>query len=65
MRFRYTAYWTADIALFCLRGIADLKAILLTEQIYRELHVREPDRRWHRYLVLHGTTEVIEEIATE
>ncbi len=61
-RIKYAGYSVDDIALSCAREIAELRRIPVTDQIYRELHVRGPDRHWHRYLVLPSAIDVIEEI---
>ena len=61
-RLKYAGYGVDDIAVSCAREIAALRRVPVTDQIYRELHVRGPDRHWHRYLVLADKLEMLEEI---
>jgi hypothetical protein len=61
-RLKYAGYSVDDIAVSCAREIAELHRLPVMEQIYLELHVRGPDRHWHRYLVLPDRLEVLEEI---
>jgi hypothetical protein len=60
-RLRYAGYRIEDIALSCSREIAELRMILVTDKIQRELTIRGPDRHWHHYLVLPDSLEVIED----
>jgi len=64
-RLKYAGYSVEDIALSCAREIAELRRVQVTDQIYRELHVRGPDRHWHRYLVLPDTLEELEDVDTQ
>jgi hypothetical protein len=61
-RLKYAGYSVEDIAFSCAREIAELRRIPAMEQIYRELHVRGPDRHWHRYLVLPDKIEMLDEV---
>jgi len=60
-RLRYPRYDIPDIGISCAHEIAELRKIQLPEEIFRELWVRGPDRHWHRYLVLPGSIEVLED----
>ena len=61
-RLKYTGYSMEDIAVSCVREIAELRKLPVMERIYQELHVRGPDRHWHRYLVLPDKLEELEEV---
>lgn len=60
-RLKYAGYRIDDIAVSCAREIAELRKVPVTDRIYRELHVRGPDRHWHRYLVLPDAIEELED----
>jgi hypothetical protein len=60
-RLRYPRYETMDIEKSCAQEIAELRSIPITEEIFRELWVRGPDRHWHRYVVLPGSIELLED----
>jgi hypothetical protein len=60
-RLKYPGYEVAGIGFSCRNDIAALRAIPVTQEIFRELWVRGPDRCWYRYLVLPGTIEILEE----
>jgi hypothetical protein len=64
-RLKYTGYSVEDIAVSCAREIAELHRVPVMERIYRELHVRGPDRHWHRYLVLPDRLEELDDIDTQ
>ena len=57
-RLRYAGYEVADIGFSCRDDIAALRAMPVLPGISLQLHVRGPDRHWHRYLVL--PDEIIE-----
>jgi hypothetical protein len=61
-RLRYAGYEIADIEVICRKEIEALRAISVGSEISRQLHVRGPDRHWHRYLVL---PESVEELGKE
>ena len=61
-RLKYTGYHVDDIAVSCAREIAELRKVPVTDRIYRELHVRGPDRHWHRYLVLPDAIEELDDM---
>jgi hypothetical protein len=61
-RLRYAGYDIADIEVSCRKEIEALRAVTVGPEISRQLHVRGPDRHWHRYLVL---PDSIEEIGKE
>jgi hypothetical protein len=61
-RLKYAGYSVEDIVVSCAREIAELRRVPVMERIYRELHVRGPDRHWHRYLVLPDRLEMLEEV---
>jgi len=58
-RLRYAGYDIADIEVSCRKEIEALRAMTVGPEISRQLHVRGPDRHWHRYLVLPDSIEVI------
>jgi hypothetical protein len=58
-RLRYPGFETLDIERSCAYEIAELREIPVTEEIRRELHVRGPDRAWHRYWVLPDSIEAL------
>jgi len=60
-RLKYPGYSTAEIEESCKRDIAGLRSITVTEEIFRELWVRGPDRHWYRYLVLPESVEAMED----
>jgi len=60
-RLRYPWYEVPDIERSCMQEIAELRSITITEEIFRELWARGPDRHWHRYLVLPGSIEVLDD----
>lgn len=60
-RLRYPRYEVPDIEESCAREIAELRSIPITEEIFRELWARGPDRHWHRYLVLPESIEVLDD----
>ena len=64
-RLKYAGYGVEDIAVSCAREIAELRRVPVMERIYRELHVRGPDRHWHRYLVLPDTLEELENLGNQ
>jgi|GEM_PF-5363607 hypothetical protein len=51
-RLWYAGYEVADIGFSCRDDIAALRAMPVLPGISLQLHVRGPDRHWHRYLVL-------------
>ncbi|MHB8163110.1 MAG: hypothetical protein ACYDDV_02050 [Methanoregula sp.] len=59
-RLKYSLYGFSDILRSCRQEIGELRALKIPEGIYRELWVRGPDRAWHRYLILEGSIEVLE-----
>jgi hypothetical protein len=61
-RLKYAGYSVEDIVVSCAREIAELRRVPVMERIYRELHVRGPERHWHRYLVLPDRLEMLEEV---
>jgi len=48
-----------EIGESCKRDIAGLRSITVTEELFRELWVRGPDRHWYRYLVLPESVEAM------
>ena len=60
-RLRYPRYEVPDIGISCAHEIAELRKILVPEEIFRELWVRGPDRSWHWYLVLPDSIEILED----
>ena len=44
----------------CRNGIAELQAMGITREIFRELWIRGPARTWHRYIVLPDTVIELE-----
>jgi hypothetical protein len=60
-RMRYPRFGIPDIERSCAQEIAELRSIPITEEIFRELWVKGPDRHWHRYLVLPESIEVLED----
>jgi hypothetical protein len=59
-RLKYPGYTVAEIDESCKRDSAELRSITVTAEIFRELRVRGPDRRWYRYLVLPASVVVME-----
>jgi hypothetical protein len=45
----------------CKNDIAALRAIAITQEIFRELWVRGPGRHWYRYLVLPDTILILDD----
>jgi len=64
-RLRYAQYTVADIGIYCAREIQELRDLRIPEGIFCELHVRGPDRHWHRYLVLPQSIELLEDVIPE
>jgi len=60
-RLKYPGYTVEEIGESCKKDIAALRSISVTEEIFRELRARGPDRHWYRYLVLPGSVEVLED----
>ena len=60
-RLRYAEYEIADIAFTCREEIAALRAMPVSPDISRELHVRGPERYWHHYRVLQDRIEEVRE----
>ena len=60
-RLKYPGYTVAEIECSCKNDIAALRAVPVTQEIFRELWVRGPDRHWYRYLVLPGSVEILED----
>ena len=60
-RLKYAGYGVAAIEQSCKNDIAALRAIPVTPEIFRELWVRGPGRRWHRYLILPDGIEALED----
>jgi len=58
-RLRYAGYEIADVEVSCQKEIEALRAISAGPEISRQLHVRGPDRHWHRYVVLPDSVEEI------
>jgi len=56
-RLRYSGYEIADVEFSCRKEIEALRTISVGPEISRQLHVRGPDRHWHRYLVLPDSVE--------
>ena len=63
-RLRYAGYEPADIEISCRNEIEALRALTMLPEISRQLHVRGPDRHWHRYVVMQETIEKIREGGT-
>ena len=61
-RLKYPGYGIAEIEHSCKNDIAALRSITVTQEIFRELWVRGPDRRWYRYLVQPDWLAIIEDI---
>ena len=59
-RMKYPRFSVKDIEAACRNDIALLREISVTDEIFRELWVRGPDRRWHRYLVLPDAIEELD-----
>ena len=59
-RLKYSQFGIPEIKRSCVQEIKELRALRLPEGIYRELWVRGPDRRWHRYLILDEQIEILE-----
>jgi len=51
-RLKYAGYDVRQIEWSCRNDIAELRSITITQDVFRELWVRGPDRHWYRYLVL-------------
>jgi hypothetical protein len=62
---RYAHYGISDIGIYCAREILEMRDLKIPEGIFCELHIRGPDRRWHRYLVLPTIVEVLENVMPE
>lgn len=60
-RLKYPGYTVGEIEHSCKNDIAALRSIPVTQEIFRELWVRGPDRHWYRFLVLPDTLVVIED----
>jgi len=60
-RLKYPGYGIAEIEHSCKNDIAALRSITVTQEIFRELMVRGPDRRWYRYLVQPDWLAIIED----
>ena len=60
-RLKYPGFDIASIETSCKNDIALLRAIPVTQEIFRELWVRGPDRHWYRYLVLPDSIEFLED----
>jgi hypothetical protein len=59
-RLKYAGYSTEEIGRSCAQEIRELRELHDRSGIYRELWVRGPDRTWHRYLILPGSIECLE-----
>jgi hypothetical protein len=59
-RLKYSQYGISDILKLCGHEIEELRELRIPDGIYRELWVRDPDRHWHRYLVLAESIEALE-----
>lgn len=59
-RLKYPGYDVAAIEHSCRNEIEILRALPVTQEIFRELWVRGPGREWYRYLVLPGSVEMLE-----
>ena len=59
-RLRYARYRPEDIEASCRKDLAMLRAIGVTDGIFRELWARGPDRSYHRYLVHKDKVEEID-----
>jgi hypothetical protein len=60
-RLKYPGYEPVEIEVSCRNDIAELRAIPVTQEIFRELWVRGPGRHWYRYLVLPDTILVLDD----
>lgn len=60
-RLKYAGYDVAEINQSCRNDIAAIRAISVTQEIFRQLWARGPDRHWYRYLVLPDSVEVLED----
>jgi hypothetical protein len=60
-RLKYAGYTVAEIECSCKNDIAALRAVRVTQEIFRELWVRGPDRNWYRYLVLPDSVEILDD----
>ncbi|HOX35959.1 MAG TPA: hypothetical protein PLO06_09725 [Methanoregulaceae archaeon] len=58
-RLKYPRFAPAEIAVSCRRDIAEIRAMDIPQEIFRELWVRGSNRQWHRYLIL---ADAIEEL---
>ena len=59
-RLKYNSYRIESIRASCAEQIRELRELALPEGIARELWVRGTQRTWHRYLVLPGSVEMLE-----
>jgi hypothetical protein len=59
-RLKYAGYSVPEIGYLCRNNIAMLRSPV-TEDIFRELWVRGPDRHWYRYLMLPDSVEFMED----
>ena len=59
-RLKYPGFTVEEIEHSCREDIAALRSVTITEEIFRELWVRGPDRHWYRFLVLPDSLVVIE-----
>jgi hypothetical protein len=59
-RLKYPGYDVAAIEHSCSDDIAVLRALPDIQEIFREIWVRGPDREWHRYHVLPGSIEILD-----
>lgn len=60
-RLKYPGYTLEEIGDSCREDIAVLRSMTVIAEIFRELHVRGPDRHWYRYLVLPDSLEMMED----
>jgi hypothetical protein len=61
-RLKYPGYGIAEIEHSCKNDIAALRSLTVTQEIFRELWVRGPDRHWYRYLVQPDWLAIIEDL---
>jgi hypothetical protein len=59
-RLKYPGHDVATIEHSCRNEIEILRVLPVTQEIFRDLWVRGPDREWYRYLVLPGSVELLE-----
>jgi hypothetical protein len=62
-RLKYAGYAVEDIAVSCAREIAEFRRVPVPDHIYQELHIRGPDRHWHRYLILADRLEILDDMS--